>query len=294
MPDPTPVVFISYSHDSDVQRERVLGLSERMRDDGIETRLDQYEKGTPPERWPRWILNKLDEATFVLVVCTETYYRRFRGSEVPGKGRGVDFEGAIITQEVYDTRSTTLKFVPVVFSRADREHIPEPLRGIDPFVLDITANYEKLCDFLFGVAGVEARPVGKLKKRERRKGTRISFGDEIKANLSIPNEILGPPPRDDQNTTFQAAKEQPLPSSPKPAPTIAPKPFEHRKTVGNPLAVNSNGIGEGTSPRAAKSPGSRSSKPFQVETKGKFSWQDFLLACGLALTLLALILLLLK
>src|SRR5437667_456356 len=98
-------VFVSYSHDSDEHRDRVLGLSERLRDDGIETLLDRYVNGTPAEGWPRWMLNQLDDAKFVLVVCTETYYRRFRGHEVPGKGKGADWEGALITQEIYEARS---------------------------------------------------------------------------------------------------------------------------------------------------------------------------------------------
>ena len=43
MSDPAaPRVFISYSHDSDDHRARVLGLSERLRADGIETILDRY------------------------------------------------------------------------------------------------------------------------------------------------------------------------------------------------------------------------------------------------------------
>ncbi len=76
MPGP---IFISYSHDSDMHRERALGLSERLRQDGFETRIDRYVNGSPAEGWPRWMLNRLDEASFVLVLCTETYYRRFRG-----------------------------------------------------------------------------------------------------------------------------------------------------------------------------------------------------------------------
>ena len=40
-------VFISYSHDSNEHREKVLGLSERLRRDGFETRLDLYVNGTP-------------------------------------------------------------------------------------------------------------------------------------------------------------------------------------------------------------------------------------------------------
>ena len=117
-------VFISYSHDSDEHRERVLALSERLREDGIETILDQYVNGSPPGGWPRWMLDQLDTADSVIVVCTETYYRRFRGHEEPGKGKGVDWEGALITQEIYDRRSRTLKFVPVLLGRRRR--------GLDP------------------------------------------------------------------------------------------------------------------------------------------------------------------
>ncbi len=91
-------VFISYSHDSDSHRERVLGLSQRLRDDGIATVLDRYvEKGSPPEGWPRWMLNGLNAATHVVCVCTKTYRRRFLGLEVPDKGKGVDWEGALVT-----------------------------------------------------------------------------------------------------------------------------------------------------------------------------------------------------
>jgi len=39
--DESPRVFISYSHDSDTHRERVLALSQRLRADGVETFLDQ-------------------------------------------------------------------------------------------------------------------------------------------------------------------------------------------------------------------------------------------------------------
>jgi len=113
----------AYSHDSDAHRKRVLGLSERLRQDGIETRLDRYVNGTPSEGWPRWTLNQLDDAQFVLVVCTETYYRCCRGHEMPGKGRGVDWEAMRITQAIYDSRGTTLKFVPVLFAPEDEKFI---------------------------------------------------------------------------------------------------------------------------------------------------------------------------
>ena len=145
-------VFFSYSHDSEEHRERVLALSERLRKDGIETLLDQYVNGSPKQGWPRWMLDQLDAATFVLVVCTETYYRRFRGHEVPGKGKGVDWEGALITQEIYDSRSRTLKFVPVFLSAAVEHCIPEPLRSGTHYALTSEDAYERLYDFLLDQA----------------------------------------------------------------------------------------------------------------------------------------------
>src|SRR5512135_1006462 len=110
---PRTTIFLSYSHDSDDHRGKVLALSERLRSDGIETLLDQYVNGAPAEGWPRWMMNQLDKATYVLVVCTKTYYRRFRGHEKPGKGKGVDWEGTLITNELYGVRTQTLRFVPI-------------------------------------------------------------------------------------------------------------------------------------------------------------------------------------
>jgi SEFIR domain len=168
-------VFISYSHDSDEHRERVLSFSERLRADGIDTVLDQYVNGSPQQGWPRWMLDQLDVADSVLVVCTQTYYRRFRGHEEPGKGKGADWEGALITQELYDSRSRTLKFVPVFLADPDEDWIPEPLRSVSYYVATSESDYLRLCDFLLGQAGVEPQPLGTLRIRPRRKGTALTF-----------------------------------------------------------------------------------------------------------------------
>src|ERR1700704_5014776 len=102
---PHPKVFVSYSHDSREHGERVLGLAERLRADGFETMIDQYVEGTPPQGWPRWMLNQIDWADYILLICTEVYYRRFRGQESPGIGKGVDWEGGVIMNELYDQKS---------------------------------------------------------------------------------------------------------------------------------------------------------------------------------------------
>ena len=170
-------VFISYSHDSEAHRERVLGLSERLRKDGIVTILDRYvEKGSPPEGWPRWMMNGLNAATHVLCVCTETYHRRFLGQEIPGKGKGVDWEGALLTQALYDACSQNSKFIPILFAHTDDVHIPELLRPHTHYVLDSDAGYQALYDALLDQSGVEPAAVGELKRKPRATGQPLSFG----------------------------------------------------------------------------------------------------------------------
>jgi tetratricopeptide (TPR) repeat protein len=141
-PEGVPRVFISYSHDSPEHADRVLALADRLRAEGIDCQLDQYET-SPPEGWPRWMLNQVEAADFVLVICTETYNLRFSGKAEAGKGLGVKWEGAIITQELYDAEANNTRFVPVVFSAADIAHIPIPLRGATHYDLG-KSDYDSL------------------------------------------------------------------------------------------------------------------------------------------------------
>ncbi|WP_293390115.1 TIR and AAA domain-containing protein [Nevskia sp.] len=168
-------VFISYSHDSDLHKETVLQLSERLRSEGVETILDLYVEGSPEQGWPRWMLDQLDNADFVLVVCTQTYYRRFRGHEEPGRGKGADWEGALITQALYDARSRTLKFVPILLSDDGKEFIPEPLRSGTCYALTSSDEYERLYDFLLGQSGIQPSPVGALRTKARQVGVPLTF-----------------------------------------------------------------------------------------------------------------------
>jgi hypothetical protein len=107
-------VFISYSHDGPEHEERVLDLADRLREDGIDAEVDLYLQ-SPPEGWPAWCERQIENADFVLMVCTETYHRRVRGEEEPGKGLGVVWEAAIIRQLLYDAGAVSTKFVPLLF-----------------------------------------------------------------------------------------------------------------------------------------------------------------------------------
>jgi hypothetical protein len=142
-----PRVFISYSHDSQAHQNRVMELANRLRSEGVDCNIDQYVM-SPSEGWPRWMMNQLDWAEFVLVISTEQYNRRFRGHEEPRKGRGVTWEGAIITQELFDAHVNSNKFVPVVFFTQDVEYIPTVVRGFSQYSLDTEEGYQLLYRFI--------------------------------------------------------------------------------------------------------------------------------------------------
>ena len=170
-------VFISYSHDSPELRNKVHQLSERLRNDGIHSNCDHYVNGTPDQGWPRWMMDEIGFADYVLIVCTETYYRRFRGHDDSGKG--ADFEGAIITSEIYETQSNTNKFVPVFLSNPNTTWIPEILRSRTHY--DLTRGedeYRRLYDFLLGQAGAEPGSVGKLKRKPRQTADPLTFDEQ--------------------------------------------------------------------------------------------------------------------
>jgi hypothetical protein len=90
-----PKVLISYSHDSPEHAQRVLELANRLRADGIDCTIDQYVL-VPAEGWPLWMEKQIRGSKFVLMACTEIYYRRVMDEEEPGKGRGVRWEGRLI------------------------------------------------------------------------------------------------------------------------------------------------------------------------------------------------------
>ena len=149
VPTPSTRVFISYSHDSPRHKANVFELSKRLRTEGIDCQIDAYHEA-PPEGWPRWMLNQVEDAQYVLVVCTENYERRFRGKEQRGKGKGVKWEGAVITQQLYDAEHHNIKFIPVLLNSSDEPHIPIVLRSTTFYDVSSEAGYLKLYRRLTG------------------------------------------------------------------------------------------------------------------------------------------------
>lgn len=163
----SPKVFISYSHDSEGHKERALEFANRLRREGIDCRIDQYNDA-PPEGWPRWMRNQIEESNLVLVVCTETYNRRFQGKEELGRGRGANWEGAIITLELYEAQGKNAKFIPIVTSSEAAVHIPSELRGVTYYDVSDEGGYDNLYRRLTDQPSVIAPVLGSIRHRPPR------------------------------------------------------------------------------------------------------------------------------
>jgi hypothetical protein len=158
---PTPSVFVSYSHDSPQHLERVRSLAGRLRDNGVECEIDQYEGG-PSEGWPNWMARRINDADWVLVICTPTYHRRVTGEEADGVGRGAKYEGLLINQEIFEAGGQNDRFLPVVFEPGHTTAIPAWLQAFTHYDLSNKNGYEGLYRRITRQPLIERPPLGQI------------------------------------------------------------------------------------------------------------------------------------
>ena len=186
----SPKVFISYSHDTPEHVELVLNFSDRLRQDGIDCILDQYETA-PAEGWTRWMDKHIRDSDFVIMVCTHPYYRRVMGEEKPGKGQGVRWEGNLIYQHIYNADTTNTRFIPVLLESGKFEHIPTPLQSATYHRVDTEKGYEYLYRRLTNQLRIEKPKLGKLKTLPRRSPVAASSTADEPVMIELPETKVG-------------------------------------------------------------------------------------------------------
>jgi TIR domain-containing protein len=102
-----PSVFVSYSWDSESHKVWVKELCSRLREDGIDVTLDQWEVA-PGDQLPAFMEQSIQGSDFVLIVCTPRYKEK-----ADKRIGGVGFEENIITGEAAG-KLKDRKFIPVL------------------------------------------------------------------------------------------------------------------------------------------------------------------------------------
>lgn len=157
MPQKVPRCFISYSHDGHEHKAWVRDFAARLRADGIDVILDQWDL-VPGEQIPHFMETAVRESDFVLVICTP----RYKGRSEKRQG-GVGYEGDIMTGEVMSTRNQR-KFIPVIRAATPAEATPTWLGG--KYYVDLSAKpysenqYSDLLNTLCGTRE-QAPPLGR-------------------------------------------------------------------------------------------------------------------------------------
>ena len=166
-------LFISYSHDSKNLMERVLHFSDKLRKDGIDCNIDQYES-FPPEGWPIWMHSQINESDFILIVCSKGYLDKLSGKL---EGLGVNWEGAIITQELYENIGLNTKFIPLILETDDKKFIPTILKSYTFYQIDF--DYEKLYRYITKQPEIRRPKLGKFKSLPPKK-RRTNFSKDFR------------------------------------------------------------------------------------------------------------------
>ena len=116
-----PKVFISYSWDGEAHKNWVLNLAIKLRENGIDAILDQWELELG-KAIPNFMENSLAKSDRVICVITPNYYNR----TIDPNG-GVGYEYSIISAEIME-RIDTQKFIPLL-REGGNENIPKSLKG---------------------------------------------------------------------------------------------------------------------------------------------------------------------
>ncbi|HML52432.1 MAG TPA: TIR domain-containing protein [Propionicimonas sp.] len=159
-----PKVFLSYAHEPAIpdHRERALDLAQSLRLKGIEANIDQFVEHDPPI-WPRWMLDEVRGADFVLCLASPLYKMRAEGRGNLSEGRGARWEGAVITEEIYaEFPRTQAKFVAVVMDGCTSKDIPDILLPVGRTHYFWPKDEEDLYRRLTGQPRVVPAPLGAI------------------------------------------------------------------------------------------------------------------------------------
>ncbi len=152
-----PVVFISYSYDSDDHKTWVRKLATDLRTNGVDVTLDQWDLA-PGQDIATFMERGVSSSDRVLIICSEIYVKKAEG----GSG-GVAYERLIVTSELV-TSIDTKKFLPIIRNNAGHRKTP-PFLGPRLYIdsthdTEYPTKLEELLRELHGQPALVKPPLG--------------------------------------------------------------------------------------------------------------------------------------
>ena len=188
----SPKAFVSYSWDDERHKNWVADLAARLRSDGIDAALDQWDV-VPGDQLAEYMEKEIRDNDYVLIICTPNY--RMKSDHRKG---GVGYEGDIMTAEVLTMRNHR-KFIPVLAIGSWEDSAPSWLKG--KVYVDLSTdeafdkNYSDIIATLHGTKPI-APPL-------RRQSPNLQSSSEDRSEPNDPLRIVGvvvdevPQPRQD-------------------------------------------------------------------------------------------------
>jgi hypothetical protein len=153
--------FITYAHDNLAHERKVLELANKLRVNGVDAQIDQYEPH-PPQGWPKWMEDQFLKADAILVIPSEKYLERY--SQMAGVGSGARFESAILTSVLLKNGVSFEKVAIVLLNTGDASFIPDLLHGCTRYDVSRPDQYDPLYRWLTDQRGIVRPQLGAIQK----------------------------------------------------------------------------------------------------------------------------------
>lgn len=153
-----PKVFISYSWDSDLHKDWVVNLMNKLREKGVNTKIDRSITQNGTVNLNRMMIEEFKNSCFIVTVLTENY--AMRANDYRG---GVGLETMLLGNELLNNIK---KIIPLKRSSgSDETVIPYCLKGLNytDFSMDnnFDSSFNELLHRIYEVDMIEVAPIGK-------------------------------------------------------------------------------------------------------------------------------------
>ncbi|AWK05587.1 hypothetical protein HYN56_15625 [Flavobacterium crocinum] len=183
-------VFISYSWDGQEHQDWVQTLAnDLMSKFGVDVILDQYELSAGKEL-THFMETSITEADKVLVILTPNYKLKAENRE-----RGVGFETSIISQEIFASPISQIKFIPIL--REGNLQISSPIHLKSKLYHDMVNDKEyinklyELSKIIYGKPLIEKPKLGEIPDFENNINIDpiLDLAKELERKESLNNEL---------------------------------------------------------------------------------------------------------